>query len=311
MLNFGNVTAGTTKTLSVTATNSGTKSLTISSAAVSTKYFSISSPTLPVTVAPGVSATLSVSFTPNAAGSFSATTLNASQSTTFTVGFAPQTAGNAIGSVTISSNANNPTLLMQLTGTGATTAAQLTVSPSTLGLGNVVVGTSGTASGSLTASGGSVTVTAATTNNSVFSIGGFSLPLTINSGQSIPFTITFSPATTGGVSASLTVASSAQPSTSTEALTGTGTPAPVHTVNLSWNGSSSSNISGYNVYRSVYQSSCGGYAKINAVLNTTTLYTDNSVVDGTSYCYAATAVNTSNQESAYSNIVTNVQIPAP
>lgn len=390
VLNFGSVTAGTTKTLTVTATNSGTKSLTISSAAVSTKYFSISSPTLPVTVAPGVSATLSVSFTPNAAGSFSATvgftsdatdslvnlslsgtgladgqltlnptgeafgsvtvgskktqsvtltntggtavdisqssiggtgfqisglttpmTLNASQSTTFTVAFAPQTAGNVTGSVTISSNGNNPTLVMQLTGTGAAAAAQLTVSPSTLGLGNVVVGTSGTASGNLTASGGSVTVTAATTNNSVFSIGGFSLPLTINSGQSVPFTITFSPATTGGVSASLTVASSAQPSTSTEALTGTGTPAPVHTVNLSWNGSSSSNISGYNVYRAVYQSSCGGYAKINAVLNTTTLYSDNSVVDGTSYCYAATAVNTSNQESAYSNIVTNVQIPAP
>jgi hypothetical protein len=33
-------------------------------------------------------------------------------------------------------------------------------------------------------------------------------------------------------------------------------------------------------------------------------------VNGTVYCYAATAVNTSDQESGYSNIVSNVQIPA-
>jgi len=47
------------------------------------------------------------------------------------------------------------------------------------------------------------------------------------------------------------------------------------------------------------------------VLTTTTLYTDSNVVDGNSYCYAATAVNTSSQESGYSNIASNVQIPAP
>jgi len=46
------------------------------------------------------------------------------------------------------------------------------------------------------------------------------------------------------------------------------------------------------------------------VLTTTTLYTDSNVVDGKSYCYAATAVNSSSQESGYSNIASNVQIPA-
>jgi fibronectin type 3 domain-containing protein len=111
------------------------------------------------------------------------------------------------------------------------------------------------------------------------------------------------------MSATLTVTSNAQPSTSTEALTGTGTAAPKHSVSLSWNASSSSNVSGYNVYRALYTSSCGAYAKINPVLNTGTLYTDSTVTDGASYCYAATAVDTSNQESGYSNIVSNVQIP--
>jgi fibronectin type 3 domain-containing protein len=59
----------------------------------------------------------------------------------------------------------------------------------------------------------------------------------------------------------------------------------------------------------VYTNSCGSYSKINSVLTTTTLYSDSTVVDGASYCYAATAVNTSNEESGYSNIVSNIQIP--
>jgi fibronectin type 3 domain-containing protein len=80
-------------------------------------------------------------------------------------------------------------------------------------------------------------------------------------------------------------------------------------VNLSWNANTSSNISGYNIYRAVYTNSCGSFSKINSVLNTSTLYTDSAVVGGTSYCYATTAVNSSNVESGYSNIATNVQIP--
>jgi hypothetical protein len=175
----------------------------------------------------------------------------------------------------------------------------------------VVVGTSGTASGSLTASGANVTVTAASSNNSVFSVGGLSLPVTIPAGQSASFTVTFSPQTSGAASAALTFSSNAQPATTTETLTGTGTPAPTHTVDLSWSASTSSNISGYNIYRAVYTNSCGSFSIINSVLNTSTLYADSAVVDGTSYCYATTAVNSSNQESGYSNIASNVQIPAP
>jgi|SRR5579862_6580317 len=83
-----------------------------------------------------------------------------------------------------------------------------------------------------------------------------------------------------------------------------------HTVNLSWNASTSANISGYNIYRALYTNSCGSFSKINPVLNTSTSYTDSKVMGGTSYCYATTAVNVSNEESSYSNIVTNVQIPA-
>ncbi len=286
-LNFGTVTAGTTKTLTVSVSNTGSTSLTISSASVSTKYFSVTSPSLPATIAAGQSASLVVAFTPNAAGNFTATA--------------------AIGS-----NASSAVTNITLSGNGTTSSAQLAVSPATLNLGSVVVGSSGSASGTLTASGADVTITGATTSNSVFSIGGLSLPTTIPAGQSVSYSITFSPLTAGTANATLTLASNAQSSTTTEALSGSGTAAPTHTVNLSWNASSSSGISGYNIYRAVYTSSaCGSFSKINSAVDTTTLYTDGSVVDGTSYCYAATAVNTSSQESSYSNIASNVQIPAP
>jgi fibronectin type 3 domain-containing protein len=123
--------------------------------------------------------------------------------------------------------------------------------------------------------------------------------------------VTFSPQTTGAATATLTFTSNAQPSTTTETATGTGEAAPTYSVSLSWTASTSSNISGYNIYRAVYTTTCGSFSMINPTLNTSTSYSDSGVTDGTSYCYTTTAVNSSNQESAYSNIVSNVQIPAP
>ncbi len=284
-LSFGSVTVGKNQSLSETITNSGGSSATISQAGISGTGYTLTGITTPLTLAAG-------------------------QSTTFGVEFAPSSATSDSGSITITSDASDSTLAISLSGSGTTAVGQLGVSPSTLAIGSVVDGTSGSASGSLTATGANVTVTSAATNNSVFSVGGLSLPVTIAAGQSLPYTITFSPQTTGAASATLTITSDASPTTSSEGLTGTGTAAPTHTVNLSWDASTSSNISGYNIYRAVYTTSCGSYAKINSVLNTTTLYSDSTVTDGKAYCYAATAVNTSSEESGYSNIVTNIQIPA-
>jgi chitinase len=86
---------------------------------------------------------------------------------------------------------------------------------------------------------------------------------------------------------------------------------PAHTVALSWTASTSPDISGYNVYRAVYTNSCGAFSKLNAEPNSSTLFTDSTVAAGASYCYATTAVNMSNQESSYSNVVSDVQIPSP
>ena len=120
----------------------------------------------------------------------------------------------------------------------------------------------------------------------------------------------FSPQVTGAASATLTFTSTAQTVTAT--ATGSGTAAPTHTVSLSWSPSSSPNITGYNIYRAVYTGSCGSYSKINGSnLDSNTVYSDSTVTDGTNYCYATTAVNSSNEESGYSNVLADVQIPAP
>lgn len=196
-------------------------------------------------------------------------------------------------------------------GSPGASSGQLAVSPPSLSLGSAMTGTTATGSGSLTVSGASVTVTAADSNNSQFSVSGLSLPVTINAGQSVPFTVTFTPTAVGAANGTLTFTSNAQ-GTTAETLSGTGTQAPTHSVSLSWDASPSANISGYNIYRGVYIAlSCGAFSKINTSLNTSTAYTDSSVTDGTSYCYATTAVNSSNQESGFSNVASNVQIPAP
>jgi Abnormal spindle-like microcephaly-assoc'd, ASPM-SPD-2-Hydin/Protein of unknown function (DUF1573) len=285
-ISFGSETVGQTSTLSETVTNTGGSSISISQVAVSGTGFGFSGISTPLTLTSGQGATFNVSFDPTAAGS-------------------------ASGSLTITSTASNPSLAIPLSGTGVAPVGTLTATPGTIAIGSVVVGLSGSGSGTLSASGASVKVTGASSNNSAFSISGLSLPVTIAAGSSVPYTVTFDPSATGAATATLTFSSNAQPATVTQSATGTGTAAPTHSVNLSWTASTSPDISGYNVYRAPYASSCGSYSKINPDPITTTVYTDSSVTDGNSYCYASTALNSSDEESGYSNIVSNVQIPAP
>jgi hypothetical protein len=76
-----------------------------------------------------------------------------------------------------------------------------------------------------------------------------------------------------------------------------------HTVTLTWNASTSA-VSGYNVYRSTV--SGAGYTKINPSLASLLSYTDSSVVNGTTYFYVTTAVDSAGLESGYSNQATAV-----
>jgi hypothetical protein len=282
------VQAGKTQVLSETIQNTGGVNATISQATASGTGFSISGITTPVTLTPG-------------------------QSTSLSITFAPQTAGNYTGSVAIASNAANPSLTISLTGTATgATGGQLSVSPTTIGVGSVVVGLNGTQTGTLTATGANVVVSSvslAGTNPSEFSISGLSFPVTVSTTQSVSFTVKFTPGATGAAAATASFASNASNSPTVANLTGTGTPAPVHTVQLSWVASTTSGVTGYNVYRAVFGSSCGSYSNIGSTPASSTAYADSAVTDGTTYCYATTAED-ANGESVFSNIM-QTTIPPP
>jgi len=138
-ISFGSVTVGqTSAVLTTTLTNTGNASLTITNDAISAGDFNWGGKGTCNygTLAPGASCLYSAKFTPTATGTRTAT-------------------------ITIYSTASNATVTLPLSGIGTTTTAgTLAVSPATLAVGRVVVGTSGTASGTLTAGGSSVTVSA-------------------------------------------------------------------------------------------------------------------------------------------------------
>ena len=76
-------------------------------------------------------------------------------------------------------------------------------------------------------------------------------------------------------------------------------PPAASSVTLSWNPSSTSDVVGYNIYRSGGGS--GSLARINAYPISGTGYVDNNVVAGQTYIYVATAVDEGGTESSYSN----------
>jgi hypothetical protein len=71
-----------------------------------------------------------------------------------------------------------------------------------------------------------------------------------------------------------------------------------HSVTLTWN-ASSSQVAGYNVYRSMTPG--GNYLKINSSLVRGVTYTDNTVVSGLTYYYVTRAVGDRGYESVNSN----------
>ncbi|MFZ0868435.1 MAG: choice-of-anchor D domain-containing protein [Candidatus Sulfotelmatobacter sp.] len=285
---FTNITVGQNQAQTETIKNVGGESATISQATVAGTGFSISGISAPVTLTPG-------------------------QSASFSVTFAPQSAGSSFpGSVVVDSNASNPSLSVVLTGSAVAQSVG-TLSASSVNVGSVVVGTSGTQTGTLSASGASVSVSSVSlsgTNPSEFSISGLTFPVTVTTTQPLTFTVKFTPGATGTASASASFASTASNTPTAASVTGTGTAAPVHTVSLMWTASTTTGVTSYNVYRAIYSgSACGSYTNIGSSPSPTTAYTDSVVADGTTYCYATTAIDPSG-ESGYSN-VSQAMIPAP
>jgi Abnormal spindle-like microcephaly-assoc'd, ASPM-SPD-2-Hydin len=274
-LRFGNVAIGQRNARTVTITNSGDSSITLSQVITQGTDFTLSGLDLPLTLARGERFTFSGVFAPRSHGDISGT----------------------VSFVSDVSNIANPTPMLELTGTG-TDSGQLTVDPALMDFGTVLVGSSASQVGTLTASGEAVTSFSVNITSSEFTLSGLSFPLTIPAGGIQDYTVTFAPQGSGTASATLTFLADDGSNLTVQSLTGTGI-ASQHSVDLSWNASTSQDVIGYNVYRS--KTSGGPYRKINSGLDASTFYTDTSVNGGDTYYYVTTAVNSSYQESVYSN----------
>jgi Abnormal spindle-like microcephaly-assoc'd, ASPM-SPD-2-Hydin len=196
-LNFANVQVGSSQTQSATLTNSGGSSLTVSQATLTGSSFTLSGLTLPLT-------------------------LGAGQSVTFSVVFAPQSAGTLSGNVGFTSDGSNPAMNLPLSGTGVTQGT-LTSNPTSLAFGNVQVGNNTSLSETLTNTGvSSLTISAAAASGSGFGLNGLSLPLTLTAGQSTSFTALFSPTMSGAAGGSVSITSNGSNPNLSIPLSGTG-----------------------------------------------------------------------------------------
>ena len=216
--------------------------------------------------------------------------LGAGQSITLNVTFTPTTAGASGGGIFVS----GPSLNLPLQGTGTiSTTGLLSISPATLNFGKVLVGQTATQTAVFTASGANVTISSAASSSAQFALPGATFPIQIAAGQSVQLNVAFTPQAAGSASATLSFLSNASDAKASESAAGSGT-APQ--VSLGWSASASA-VQGYNVYRGTAP---GKYSRLNSALDANTSYTDTTVASGTTYYYAATAVNASGQESSYS-----------
>ena len=183
-------------------------------------------------------------------------------------------------------------------------AATLSASPSTIGFGNVTVGGSSSLTGTLTAGASALTVSSASWNGQGYSVSGINFPVAMTAGQSIHYTVTFSPQVSGAASGSISFISDASNSPAGQTLTGTGTQSSGHSVDLSWDPSPSA-VVGYNIYRGT--TSGGPYpTKLNSSPQAGTSFVDNTVHPGTTYFYVATSLDANSLESSFSNQLTMV-----
>jgi hypothetical protein len=268
---FGKVEVGSSVSYSIQLSNTGTTTLRVTSKSVTGSEFSFGTFPVPVRIKAGASVELPMIFTPTAAGHTS-------------------------GVITLVSTAENPTLCIDLAGTGA---YPLAVTPATLSFGNVTVGSSASLQATLTASNAAVTISSDGSTSSEFAILGLTLPVTIAAGQSLAATIQFTPSAAGAATGQAAFTSNAANSPTVEQLTGTGVAQVAHSVALTWDAGSGDPV-GYNVYRGTANG--GPYEMINTALEATTNYTDTTVVCGMTYYYVATEVNAEGQESGYSNV---------
>jgi len=281
-IDCGNLQVSERKSFTETLGNSGQAALTISKIVALGAGFGFSGINPPVTLGPG-------------------------QTVTFAITYSPTVSGESRGTLAVESNASDSSLRIRLKGS-AFLPGHLTVSPTSMNFGNVVIGSSRTETATLYASGGPVTVSATRVSNGEFAIAGASLPFNIPSGGTASLKLIFSPQSPGTSAGVLALNNSGNDPVLRVPTTGAGSPSSQHSATLDWAPSTSGSVIGYNVYRG--NRSGGPYSRINSALDSSTTANDYNVSPGQTYYYVVTAVTSDLKESAYSNEASGV-IPSP
>ncbi|HEY6947042.1 MAG TPA: choice-of-anchor D domain-containing protein [Candidatus Acidoferrum sp.] len=216
-LGFGNQLVGTTSSaLTVKVSNNGSTATTISITASGDFAQTNNCPVSPATLAPAASCNISVTFTPTATGVRN-------------------------GAVTVSDPLPGSPQTVALSGTGV--APIVTLSGTSLGFGNQIVGTSSAAQMVTLSNTGTATLTISSIAITGTNSGDFSQTNTcgasVAAGANCSISVTFKPTATGARAASVTITDNASGSPQSISLSGTGV-APV----VSFGGTTSLTFSG-------------------------------------------------------------------
>jgi Abnormal spindle-like microcephaly-assoc'd, ASPM-SPD-2-Hydin len=198
---FGSVAVGGAETQTVRLANTGSEAVAISKITFSGNGVSVSGMTAPMT-------------------------LDGGQTTNLTVTYKPVAAGTLTGSVSIASNAADPSMVIGINATA--TLSTLSATPSSVSFGNVAVGSDTTQTIRLQNIGTSqVTISSITPSVSGVVISGVALPANLAPGTSATLTAAYKPSGAGSVAGKITVTSNAVGSPTIIDLSGTAAAATI------------------------------------------------------------------------------------
>jgi len=216
-LTFPSTSVGATAaSQSIQLSNTGKSALTISGVSITGTNASSFSQTnnCGTSVAVGGSCLISVSFKPASSGPLSAT-------------------------VSVADNGAGSPQTAALSGTGAAPAPFASLSPTSLNFSSTPMGTSAATQTITLSNTGNASLTGVTISITGANASSFSQTnkcgTSVAANGSCAITVTFKPAATGALSASVSVSDNASGSPQTAGLSGTGAPAPAPVVNLSTN----------------------------------------------------------------------------
>lgn len=305
-------------TLTITITGGAVVRLSPASLAFGSEPVGNAAAAQTITLTNGGSAALSISsivLTGTNPGDFAQTnncgsSVAAGTHCTISVTFKPTATGARTASVTLTDNAAGSPQTVSLSGTGGTSGATVSLSPSSLNFGNELVDVISLSqvvtlknTGSVAVSIASIAFTGANATDftQVSTCGA-----TVAAGGTCTIAILFAPLASGARGASLAITDNASGSPQSVSLSGSGT----HDVILTWTASLTSGVAGYNVYRGTTPGGESSTPLNSTPINSTT-YADENVVAGASYYYVVTTVSLNNGAQSARSTETSAKVPSP